>query len=138
MTGTPVENHLNDLWSLFHFLNAGYLGTAQNFRARFALPIERDGDLGKAEVLQKLVAPFVLRRVKTDPMIIQNLPEKIEMKAYCALTREQASLYEVTVNNLLAQIESADWIQRKGLILASCTRRQGKNVDWVWSPMGTV
>ena len=122
MTGTPVENHLTELWSLFHFLNPGYLGTAQNFGGRFVLPIERDRNVEKAQVLQRLIAPFVLRRVKADPNIIQDLPEKIEIKTYCPLTREQASLYEAVVQDVLFQVQHVDGIQRRGIILSSLTK----------------
>ena len=75
-----------------HFLNPGYLGTRETFRSHFALPIERYNDTAAAERLRKLVSPFILRRVKTDPTVIQDLPEKVETKVYCNLTEEQATL----------------------------------------------
>ncbi|WP_047151077.1 DEAD/DEAH box helicase [Aneurinibacillus tyrosinisolvens] len=122
MTGTPVENRLGEIWSLFQFLNPGYLGSPTRFRSRFAVPIERFKDKERAETLRKLMKPFILRRIKTDPDIIQDLPEKIEMKTFCTLTAEQASLYQATVNRMLGQAEEAQGIQRRGVVLATLTR----------------
>jgi SNF2 family DNA or RNA helicase len=122
LTGTPVENRLSELWSILEFLNPGYLGTADRFRKNFALPIERGNDAATKDQLRTLVQPFILRRVKTDPTIISDLPEKLEMKVYCSLMPEQASLYEAVVRDVLEQIESAQGIQRKGLVLSSLTK----------------
>jgi SNF2 family DNA or RNA helicase len=122
LTGTPVENRLSELWSIMEFLNPGYLGSADRFRRNFALPIERGNDAATKEQLRTLVQPFILRRVKTDPTIISDLPEKLEMKVYCSLTPEQATLYEAVVRDVLEQIEEAKGIQRKGLVLASLTK----------------
>lgn len=122
VTGTPVENRLSELWSIFRFLNPGFLGTSAAFRSSFAIPIERDHDEVRTERLKRLVSPFVLRRVKTDPNISKDLPDKIETKTYCSLTKEQASLYQATVRQMLAQIEIASGIQRKGLVMASLTK----------------
>ena len=121
LTGTPVENRLSELWSIMHFLNPGYLGTATEFRTRYSTPIEKYHDKERSEQLKKLIQPFVLRRLKTDKSIIQDLPDKMEMKVWCNLTREQASLYEAVVKDMLAQIEEAEesGIQRRGLILAT-------------------
>ncbi len=119
LTGTPVENRLLDLWSIFNFLNPGYLGKESQFRTTFELPIQRDNDLPRSLMLKKLVEPFILRRVKTDPAIIQDLPDKVEQKCYCNLTKEQAALYEVVVKNVNQKIESLEGIQRKGMILAT-------------------
>jgi SNF2 family DNA or RNA helicase len=120
LTGTPVENRLSELWSIMDFLNPGYLGSASEFQNRYAIPVERYRETGKAETLKKLIQPFVLRRVKTDKNIIRDLPDKLEMKVFCNLTREQATLYEAVVQDMLAQIEQAgEGIQRKGLVLAT-------------------
>lgn len=119
LTGTPVENRLAELWSIMHFLNPGYLGSAQQFRTRFATPIEKYHDPQRANQLKKLTQPFVLRRLKTDKSIIADLPDKMEMKVFCNLTREQATLYEATVKDMLRQIEEAEGIQRRGLVLSA-------------------
>ncbi|MGC1218673.1 MAG: DEAD/DEAH box helicase [Phormidesmis sp.] len=119
LTGTPIENRLLDLWSIFNFLNPGYLGKESQFRKNFELPIQRNNDRQQSVVLKKLVEPFILRRVKTDESIIKDLPSKVEQKLYCNLTKEQASLYEATVRDVEKQLATADGIQRKGLILAT-------------------
>ncbi len=118
LTGTPVENRLTELWSIMHFLNPGFLGSRQKFRQHFAIPIERYGDEKAIRHLRELTAPFILRRVKTDPTVIRDLPDKQETKVYCTLTREQATLYEAVVQDALHAIESAEEMQRKGLVLA--------------------
>ncbi|MEE4378114.1 MAG: DEAD/DEAH box helicase [Candidatus Competibacteraceae bacterium] len=122
LTGTPVENRLLDLWSIFNFLNPGYLGTQAQFRKQYELPIQKDNRLEQSTVLKKLVQPFILRRVKTDKAIIQDLPDKVEHKQYCNLTQEQASLYEAVVREAEREIEEAEGIQRKGLILSTLMR----------------
>ncbi|HYR08981.1 MAG TPA: DEAD/DEAH box helicase, partial [Longimicrobium sp.] len=122
LTGTPVENRLSEMWSILDFLNPGLLGTARDFRTRFALPIERYRDADRAAQLRRLAGPFILRRLKTDRGIIQDLPEKQEMKVYCNLTREQASLYQATVDDLMRRIESSDGIQQRGLVLSMLLR----------------
>jgi SNF2 family DNA or RNA helicase len=119
LTGTPVENRLRDLWSIFHFLNPGYLGTETQFRKSFELPIHKENNPLASTTLKKLVEPFILRRVKTDTHIINDLPEKIEQKMYCTLTPEQASLYEAVVKDVAEQLDEAEGIQRKGLILST-------------------
>jgi len=119
LTGTPVENRLSELWSIMEFLNPGYLGSGSDFRKNFALPIERYRSAEQAALLKKLIQPFVLRRVKTDREIIQDLPDKMEMKVFCNLTQEQASLYEAVVKDMMEKIEEAEEMQRRGLILAT-------------------
>jgi SNF2 family DNA or RNA helicase len=122
LTGTPVENRLSELWSIMEFLNTGYLGSQLSFKRRFAVPIERYRDQEATEVLNQLVKPFVLRRLKTDPRVIKDLPEKNEMKVYCSLTREQATLYQAVVRESLKQIDRSDGMGRRGEILATLTR----------------
>jgi len=119
LTGTPVENRLSEFWSIMDFLNPGYLKSAQHFRTNFALPIEKYRNKERAEILRCIIQPFVLRRVKTDPTIIRDLPEKMEMKVYYNLTREQASLYEAVVAEMLDKIGVSKGIERKGLVLAA-------------------
>ncbi|HSJ55539.1 MAG TPA: DEAD/DEAH box helicase, partial [Anaerolineae bacterium] len=122
LTGTPVENRLAELWSIMHFLNPGFLGSLAHFRSDLALPIERYGDEAATERLKGLVGPFILRRVKTDPAIIQDLPDKIEAKVYCSLTPEQATLYEAVVKESLLRVESSEGIERRGIVLGMLTR----------------
>jgi SNF2 family DNA or RNA helicase len=122
LTGTPVENRLSELWSLFQFLNPGYLGPAEDFRKRFAGPIERAGDAAAAARLKALVTPFILRRLKTDRSIIADLPEKNEMKVFCTLTREQATLYQAVLGDALRRIDETEGIRRRGEVLGTLTR----------------
>jgi SNF2 family DNA or RNA helicase len=122
LTGTPVENRLSELWSIMEFLNPGYLGAGSDFRQRFAIPIERYHDTERSDALKHLIQPFVLRRVKTDRAIIQDLPDKMEMKVFCNLTCEQASLYEAAVKEMLEKIEETEGMARRGLILATLLR----------------
>jgi len=123
LTGTPVENRLLEFWSLMDFLNPGYLGTYKRFQQRFANRIERRRDKEALTQLQALTQPFILRRLKSDPAIIQDLPEKIEMREYCALTREQVSLYEAVTRDGLRQLEDdGSAMRRRGVILAMLTR----------------
>ncbi|MBP0005381.1 MAG: DEAD/DEAH box helicase [Cyanobacteria bacterium SBC] len=122
LTGTPVENRLSELWSILDFLNPGYLGDRSFFKRRFAIPIEKYGDTDSLSTLRSLVQPFILRRLKTDKDIIQDLPEKQEMTVFCPLTAEQAQCYQALVEESMAQIEAADGIQRKGLVLGLLTK----------------
>ncbi|GCL42190.1 DEAD/DEAH box helicase [Anabaena sp. FACHB-1250] len=117
LTGTPVENRLQELWSILDFLNPGYLGNKQFFQRRFAMPIEKYGDTASLNQLRSLVQPFILRRLKTDKDIIQDLPEKQEMTVFCGLTSEQATIYQQLVDQSLVEIESAEGLQRRGMIL---------------------
>ncbi|MEH2275371.1 MAG: DEAD/DEAH box helicase [Nostoc sp.] len=118
LTGTPVENRLQELWSILDFLNPGYLGNRQFFQRRFAMPIEKYGDTASLNQLRSLVQPFILRRLKSDRDIIQDLPDKQEMTVFCGLTGEQATLYQQVVEQSLAEIDSAEGLQRRGMILA--------------------
>ncbi|ARV58340.1 ATP-dependent helicase [Nostocales cyanobacterium HT-58-2] len=118
LTGTPVENRLQELWSILDFLNPAYLGNRQFFQRRFAIPIEKYGDTASLNQLRSLVQPFILRRLKTDREIIQDLPEKQEMTVFCGLSPEQAQLYQKVVEESLAEIEEAEGLQRRGMILA--------------------
>ncbi|MCZ6679915.1 MAG: DEAD/DEAH box helicase [Candidatus Poribacteria bacterium] len=119
LTGTPIENRLMDIWSIFNFLNPGYLGTKANFRRSFEIPIHKENDIAKIAVLKRLSEPFILRRVKTDPDVITDLPDKVEQKVYCNLSKEQASLYEAVVKDVMRQIQEKEGIERRGLVLAS-------------------
>src|SRR6516225_8708174 len=122
LTGTPVENRLAELWSLMDFLNPGLLGPAEQFRARYAIPVERHGQAEPAERLRAITRPYVLRRLKTDPAIITDLPEKIEIKQYCRLTTEQASLYQSVVDDMMEKIENSQGIERRGNVLAAMAK----------------
>ncbi|MEM6351567.1 MAG: DEAD/DEAH box helicase [Cyanobacteria bacterium P01_D01_bin.14] len=117
LTGTPVENRLTELWSIMDFLNPNYLGPKNFFQRRFATPIERYGDTASLKTLRGLVQPFILRRLKTDRSIIQDLPEKQEMNVFCGLSAEQGRLYQKTVDEALAAIDDAEGVQRRGMIL---------------------
>ncbi|MBX3160707.1 MAG: DEAD/DEAH box helicase [Deltaproteobacteria bacterium] len=121
LTGTPVENRLAELWSILEFANPGLLGSLEAFRRDFALPIERYGDDHTARRLKRIVGPFILRRLKSDPTVIQDLPTKNEMKVVCTLTREQATLYKAVVDEELRRIEAAEGIERRGRVLALLT-----------------
>jgi superfamily II DNA or RNA helicase len=123
LTGTPVENRLTELWSIMEFTSPGLLGPAERFRQRFAIPIERNADAVATEQLRRLTGPFILRRVKTDKSVIADLPDKLEMKVWCNLTAEQASLYQATVDDMMARIEAAEpGIERRGLVLATMAK----------------
>ena len=122
LTGTPVENRLAELWSIMDFLNPGMLGSAELFRTRYAIPVERHGLDEPARVLRTITRPYVLRRLKTDPTIVDDLPEKIEIKQYCHLTTEQASLYQSVVDEMMERIESTEGIERRGNVLAAMAK----------------
>jgi uncharacterized Zn finger protein len=117
LSGTPVENRLREYWSLFDFINPGYLRSQKQFAEKLANPIERNRDQSALTTFRRITAPFILRRLKTDKTIIADLPEKIEANRYCALTARQASLYQSTVDAIMAELEgSAAGIERRGLI----------------------
>ncbi len=118
LTGTPVENRLADLWSLFDFLCPGLLGTQTRFR-EFIKQLASDRQYGP---LRKLVQPYILRRLKTDKRVISDLPEKTEVRAYCGLGRRQAVLYEKLVRELAKSLQAVDGVQRRGAILAYLLR----------------
>jgi non-specific serine/threonine protein kinase len=120
LTGTPVENRLGDLWSIFDFVNPGLLGTAKEF-SRFSKRLAERPHGGYGP-LRELVRPYILRRLKTDRTVISDLPDKTEIKAFCGLSRHQAALYEQAVNELGQQLHDAAGIQRKGLVLAFLMR----------------
>lgn len=122
LTGTPVENSVGDLWAIMDFLNPGFLGSAADFRRRFLLPIQKRADSNAAGKLRKLTAPFILRRLKTDKSVLQDLPEKMEMKVFCNLTPEQASLYRSVVADTARALDASTGIKRKGVILAALTK----------------
>src|SRR5450830_1436020 len=117
LTGTPVENRLAELKSIFDFLNPGLLGTDEAFRRNFALPIERHNDPAAFARLRHVTGPFLLRRAKTDPGVVPDLPEKIETKELVGLTREQAALYRATTRSLLSGIGRANRRSRKAKVL---------------------
>jgi superfamily II DNA or RNA helicase len=120
LTGTPVENHLGDLWSIFDFINPGLLGSAKEFgRTTKALAERPHNPYGP---LRDLVRPYILRRMKTDKTVITDLPDKTELKALCPLSRKQAALYAETVTGLAAALQDADGIRRKGIVLATLMR----------------
>lgn len=122
LTGTPIENRLSELWSIMDFLNPGYLKGLNEFKQKFAIPIERYSDKNRSEVLKSMIGPFILRRLKTDSEIISDLPSKVEVKTYCPLTKEQATLYQATVDNMMKGIESSEGIKRKGAVLSLLMR----------------
>jgi SNF2 family DNA or RNA helicase len=122
LTGTPVENHLAELWSIMDFCNPGLLGPAKQFRRRYQEPIEVRQDADAAAALKRATGPFVLRRLKTDKTIISDLPEKNEMKVWCTLTGEQATLYQAVVEDMMAAIDGSAGIQRRGNVLAAMTK----------------
>ncbi len=122
LTGTPMENRLAELWSIMDFLNPGLIGSSERFRARYAIPIERHGQTEPAERLRAATRPYILRRLKTDPAIIDDLPAKIEIKQYCQLTAEQASLYQAVVADMLDKIDNTEGIERRGNVLAAMAK----------------
>ncbi len=120
LTGTPVENRLSDLWSLFDFVSPGLLGSSKQFES-FMKRKGKDGDSPFAPI-RKLVGPYILRRLKTDKSVIQDLPEKTELKSYCQLSKGQAALYQKSVESLARDIEQIEGIKRRGVILSYLMR----------------
>jgi hypothetical protein len=122
LTGTPVENRLAELWSIFNVVVPGLLGSLDSFRRRFAGPIERDKNPEATARLRQLTTPFLLRRTKADKSLVPDLPDKVEQIAWAPLTREQATMYQAVVEQLLRDAEQADGMRRRGLVLAALTR----------------
>jgi non-specific serine/threonine protein kinase len=120
LTGTPIENRLGDLWSIFDFINPGLLGSSRQF-STFVKQLA-DQPHNPYGALRELVRPYILRRMKTDKSIVADLPDKTEVKAFCLLSRRQAALYQQAVDDFSRQLEAADGIQRRGIVLALLVR----------------
>ena len=120
LTGTPVENRLGDLWSIFDFINPGLLGTAKQFTSYTKGLADRTHN--PYGPLRELVRPYILRRMKTDKSVIADLPDKTEVRAHCVLSRKQAALYGQTVSDLAKALEESEGIQRRGIVLATLMR----------------
>ncbi len=121
MTGTPVENRLTELWSIFDFINKGYLGSLKEFQKSYAVPIERFKEHSRASKLKLSVSPFVLRRLKTDKAVISDLPDKMVINDYCYLAKPQAILYEKTLNEMMDKISGFTGVNRRGNIFKLIT-----------------
>jgi SNF2 family DNA or RNA helicase len=122
LTGTPVENRLAELWSILDFVNPGLLASAHTFRARFAVPVERYGDEEAAARLRAATRPFLLRRVKSDPAVITDLPDKRHVRHLCGLTTEQATLYRAVLDDMEARLADTRDKWNKGIVLAAMTK----------------
>ena len=120
LTGTPIENRLSDLWSIFDFINPGLLGSSKQFSTFVKRLADRPHN--PYGPLRDLVRPYILRRLKTDKSIIADLPDKTEVKTFCHLSRKQAALYRQAVDELARQLEHADGMQRRGIVLAFLMR----------------
>ncbi|MDO5116359.1 MAG: DEAD/DEAH box helicase [Synergistaceae bacterium] len=120
LTGTPVENHVGDMWSLMEFLMPGLLPNRARFSREILRPVQA-GEKKAMERVRRMTAPFILRRLKTDKEIISDLPEKIESREFCSLSREQATLYGAVTESLMKELEDAEGIKRKGVVLAAIT-----------------
>ena len=139
LTGTPIENRLGDLWSIFDFINPGLLGSAKEFTTFTKRLADRPHNPYRP--LRELVRPYILRRLKTDKTVIADLPDKTEVKAFCHLSRRQAALYQQAVEELTQQLEKVEGIQRKGLVLSFlmrfkqiCNHPSQWLGDGAWSP----
>jgi non-specific serine/threonine protein kinase len=120
LTGTPIENRLGDLWSIFDFINPGLLGSAKEFTTLVKRLADRPHN--PYAPLREVVRPYILRRLKTDKTVIADLPDKTEVKAFCQLSRKQAALYQQAVKELSAQLDDAEGIRRKGVVLSFLMR----------------
>jgi non-specific serine/threonine protein kinase len=120
LTGTPIENRLGDLWSIFDFINPGLLGSSKQFSGFVKNLADRPQN--PYGPLRDLVRPYILRRLKTDKSIIADLPDKTEVKTFCPLSRKQAALYQQAVDDLSQQLEQVDGMKRRGLVLAFLMR----------------
>jgi SNF2 family DNA or RNA helicase/uncharacterized Zn finger protein len=121
MSGTPVENRLMEYWSIFDFANPGYLGNTSWFNDEYARPIELNQDKKRLDKFRSITSPFIMRRVKTDKAVISDLPDKIENNQFCNLTKEQAALYKSITQDLMQEVENAEGINRRGIILKLLT-----------------
>lgn len=122
LTGTPMENHLSELWAIMDLVNPGILGSSRSFRHNFAMPIETKSDDAAMEKLQRITSPFILRRLKTDPRIVADLPDKREVEQIVPLTAEQAALYRAYVEEMQQWVAEQSGIARRGRVLAALTR----------------
>ena len=121
MSGTPVENRLSEYWSIFDFTNKGYLGSLSNFKKNFAKPIEIDRDQEQLDIFKKITEPFIMRRLKSDKTVINDLPEKIEKDQFCKLTPQQTAIYQNVLDTTMKAIDAAEGIARKGIVLKLIT-----------------
>jgi SNF2 family DNA or RNA helicase len=117
MSGTPVENRLSELWSIMDYSNRGFLGNIKEFNETYGNPIQQYNNVAVAETLKKVTAPFMMRRLKSDKTIISDLPDKIEMDCYSVLAKEQASLYEKTLQKAMSDIDNMDLSDSKSLFV---------------------
>jgi SNF2 family DNA or RNA helicase len=136
LTGTPIENRLSDLWSIFDFINPGLLGSSTQFSTFVKRLADRPHN--PFGPLRDLVRPYILRRLKTDKSIIADLPDKTEVKSFCLLSRKQAALYQQAVGDLASQLEDVDGMKRRGIVLAFLMRlKQICNHPSQWLGDGT-
>ncbi|MFA5505954.1 MAG: DEAD/DEAH box helicase [Vulcanimicrobiota bacterium] len=120
LTGTPVENRLGDLWSIFDFLNPGLLGSSKVFKS-FVKNLQSRTE-NQFAPLRKLISPYILRRLKTDPKVVSDLPEKVEIRSFCTLTKTQVGLYQKALDKMREQLEKSEGMARRGIVLQSLMR----------------
>lgn len=121
LSGTPVENRLSEYWSIFDFINKGYLSTLKQFRQNFILPIEKEKNQDTLENFKQITQPFILRRLKSDKNIIKDLPDKITNDIYCDMSKQQVSLYKEILDTSMKEVDANEGIKRKGLVLKLIT-----------------